>query len=316
MKHMKIAVTMPVLAYHKTELEKAAPEAAFYYGKDLEKLKEAEVILGNIRPEWVNQLPKLRWLQLNSAGADAYCKPGVTPEDVQLTNATGAYGQALSEHMLALTLAMMKKLYRYYDNQKQGLWHDEGTVTSLKNAVVLVIGFGDIGKAYARLVKAMGAYVIGVRRRHGEKPAEADEMCLMEHLPELLARADIVASVLPGTPATTHLYDAKLFGAMKQGAYFINVGRGSAVVQKDLRAALESGHLAGAAVDVTEVEPLPQDDPLWHTPNMYITPHIAGDFHLQATQDNIVHIEAANLRRYVAGEPLQNIVDRKTGYKK
>ena len=112
-------------------------------------------------------------------------------------------------------------------------------------------------------------------------------MGLMEHLPELLARADIVVSVLPGTPATTHLYDAKLFGAMKQGAYFINVGRGSAVVQKDLRAALESGHLAGAAVDVTEVEPLPQDDPLWHTPNMYITPHIAGDFHLQAPRTTL-----------------------------
>lgn len=312
---MKIAVPMFVRESDQKILEAAAPQADFYYGRDPEKLAEAEVILGNVQPELLGRCRNLKWLQLNSAGADAYCKPGILPERVQLTNSTGAYGQALSEHMLALLLAMMKKLYLYHDNQKAHQWKDEGTVTSLEDATV-VVGFGNIGRAFGRLCKLLGAHVIGIRRHWGAVPGEADEMGTLEDLPGLLPRADVVASVLPGTPETTHLYDARMFAAMKPGAWFINCGRGNAVVQDDLRQALRNGHLSGAALDVMDPEPLPADDPLWDTPNLVITPHISGDHHLARTWDNVVNIAATNLKHYLAGEPLDNPVDRKTGYRK
>ena len=311
---------MDVSDKHKQWLEKAAGTNEIVYcpgdgsnaGRDLE---EAEVIIGNIDPALVRQAANLNWLQLNSAGANEYCAPGVLPAGITLTNATGAYGLALSEHMLAQTLSMMKKLYLYYENQKQCHWHDEGPVTSLYGATVVVVGFGNIGKNFGRRVKAMGAHVIGLRRRRGAVPPEADEMGDMEHFDDYLAQADVVASCLPDTPATYHIYNKDRFAAMKQGAYFVNVGRGSNVVQDDLRAAVTSGHLAGAALDVTEPEPLPPDDPLWQTPGIYITPHISGGYHLQATHDYIVRIAADNLARFLQGECLENIVDLMTGYK-
>ena len=178
---MKILVVMDVDAKQKQWLEAAAPEADFCYcpgdGSQAGKaLKEADVIIGNIAPDLVKEASQLKWLQLNSAGANEYCRPGILQAGVTLTNATGAYGLALSEHMLAQTLAMMKKVYLYYDNQHQSQWHDEGPVTSLYGATVVVVGFGNIGRNFGQRVKAMGAHVIGLRRRQGAVPPEADEM--------------------------------------------------------------------------------------------------------------------------------------------
>lgn len=322
---MRILVAMEVNEEHKRWLEASAEghELVYWPMKGLvhasvpdDELAKADVIIGNVVPELLCRAARLRWIQLGSAGADAYCRAGVLPDGVVLTNATGAYGLAIAEHMMSLVLAMMKHLYAYYDNQKKGLWHDEGQVLSVYGRTVLVIGFGDIGRQFGRRMKAMGAHVIGIRRRHGEVPPEADEMGTMDRLDEYLAQADIVSLSLPNTAETHHLFDKNRFAAMKQGAYFINVGRGNSVVQADLCQAVQSGHLAGAAVDVTDPEPLPPDDPMWHTPGIYITPHVSGGFHLQATHDAIIRIAAANLRRFIHGEPLENIVDFATGYKK
>ena len=181
---------------------------------------------------------------------------------------------------------------------------------------MVIVGFGDIGRAFGRLCRLLGAHVVGIRRHLGAVPPEADEMGTLEDLPRFLARADVVASVLPGTPETTHLYDGKLFQAMKPGAFFLNCGRGNAVVQEDLARALTEGHLGGAALDVTDPEPLPADSPLWDVPNLLITPHISGEHHLAQTWDKVAAIAARNLKHYLAGEPLENVVDRETGYKK
>ena len=313
---MKIAVPMYVRNKDKEVLEAAAPGAEFVYGKDTEALQGAEVIIGNVSPKKLAGLTSLKWLQLNSAGADAYCWPGILAPQVQLTNSTGAYGQALSEHMLALLLSLQKKLYLYQRNQLQHQWKDEGEVTSLEGATVVIVGFGDIGRAFGRLCRLLGSHVIGIRRHRGAVPPEADEMGTLEELPRFLAQADVVASVLPGTPETTHLYDGELFQAMKPGAFFLNCGRGNAVVQEDLRQALLEGHLAGAALDVTDPEPLPEDSPLWDAPNLLITPHISGEHHLAQTWDKAAAIAARNLEHYLAGEPLENVVDRETGYKR
>ena len=222
----------------------------------------------------------------------------------------------MAEHMLGALLAMMKKFYLYYDNQKRIDWHDEGPVHTIEEARAVIIGFGDIGRHFGRLLKAMGAHVTGIRRRSTDVPPEADAMGTMDKIDEYLKNADIVATCLPETPATHHFFTKDRFDAMKEGAWFINVGRGTAVVQEDLQAALESGHLAGASVDVTDPEPLPADHPLWRTKNMYITPHVSGGNHVAATFDRIVSIAVRNLQHIQKGEPLENVVDMETGYKK
>lgn len=317
---MHIIVTIPAEKKHKQLLEQTAPGHDFFYtdSKHLtdDIIKKADIIIGNPPAELLSAAENLKWLQLNSAGADVYCQKGILPPKTKLTNATGAYGLALSEYMLAALLSMQKKLHVYYDNQKKSLWQDEGPVTSIDGSTVLVLGLGDIGGSFARKVKALGAHVIGMRRRASTKPDYIDEMASMDELDQYLARADIVACSLPGTAATLHLLNAEKFALMKPGAYFINVGRGSAVVTDALCDALNSGHLAGAAVDVTDPEPLPPNHPMWHVPNLYITPHTSGQYHLAATLDNIVKIAATNLSAFLAGNELKNEVDFLTGYKK
>lgn len=322
---MKIVVAMPVTEEHKKWLNAAAGDYPVYFADNQaavgvqvpeDVLSDTEIIIGNLDPELVKKAPKLRWMQLNSAGTGAYIKKGVLPEGAVLTNATGAYGLALSEHMLAQLLAMMKKLYAYYDNQKQSLWKDEGPVTSVYGARALVIGFGDIGSEFGKRLKALGAHVTGIRRRSTVVPPEADEMGTMDKLDDYLAKADIVATSLPDTPATYHLYNKERFAAMKQGAWFINIGRGNCVVQEDLMEAVKSGHLAGAALDVTDPEPLPADDPMWQVPGIYITPHVSGGYHLAETHNRIVQIACENLEAYFYGGKMKNIVDFQTGYKK
>lgn len=315
-----ILVALPVEQRHKAKLEAAAPGCRFLYvpAKDVTAAQaaQAEVIIGNIPASLIAGAEKLRLFQLNSAGADMYLRPGVLREDVLLCNATGAYSKAVAEHALAMTLALQKKLPLYRDAQREHVWRDCGTVTSMADATVLVVGLGDIGLHYARMAKALGAYVIGLKRRPGEKPEEVDELYTTDALDAQLPRADVIFSVLPGTPATTHLYTDERFALMKPGALFINCGRGSAVALEVLQRALETGAIAAAAVDVTETEPLPADSPLWTLENLLLTPHIAGDFHLPETFERIVDIAAKNLALYLAGEEPLTIVDRKTGYKR
>lgn len=178
------------------------------------------------------------------------------------------------------------------------------------------MGLGDIGSCFARRVKALGAKVIGIKRRLGEKPDYVDELVSLDKLNEYLPKVDIVATVLPGTKATYQIFDKEKFALMKKGAFFINAGRGSAVVEDDLIEALNSNHLAGAAIDVTHIEPLPQTSALWQTKNLHITPHTAGQYHLAKTLDNIVNIAKDNLQALIDGKELKNIVDFETGYKK
>ena len=148
---MKVSVVMPVTDAHKMALKKAAPSAEFTFGKDKTALKEADVIIGNIAPQKVKTLTKLRFLQLNSAGANTYCEPGILPDGVALTNATGAYGIAISEHILATVLFLMKRLPTYYDQGKAHRWEDAGQVNTLCGSTVAVIGFGDIGRHFGRI---------------------------------------------------------------------------------------------------------------------------------------------------------------------
>lgn len=319
-KNLEILVLIPAGQKHKELLESAAPGAHFEYATpasvDAQAVQAADIIIGNPPAELVRGSQKLRWMQLNSAGADAYLPQGVLPAGTLLTNATGAYGLAISEHMMGMTLSLYKKLYLYRDNQRSGIWKDEGKVPSIYGSTVLIVGLGDIGGEYARRMRAFGAYVIGVRRKDTQKPDYADELHLTEELDTLLPRADIVALCLPGTAQTKGLMDERRLHLMKQGSILINIGRGSAVDTNALYDALDTGHLAGAAIDVTDPEPLPQGHKLWSVKNLIITPHVSGGFHLQETFERIVHIAARNLKHFLDGETLENQVDFSTGYRK
>ena len=250
----QILVNMELEPRHKQKLEAAAPGCAFTYAPGAalteEQVRSADIIIGNPPPAWIAASPRLELMQFFSAGADPYIKPGVLHPDTRLTNATGAYGKAVSEHALAATLMLMKKLHRYRDAQREHVWRDAGMVTSISDATVLVVGLGDIGLCYARQAKALGARVIGVKRRPGDCPEGVDELCLTADLDRVL-----------------YFYTRERFALMKPTAIFVNCGRGSAVETAVLAEALRTGQIAAAAVDVTEIEPGPRTAPsgTWKT---------------------------------------------------
>ena len=310
-----ILVLLPHLeARHKEKLEKAGQGCSFTYSLPdqvtADAVRSAEIIIGLPRPLMVGASGKLEWLQLATAGADVYVRPGVLSPKTILTNAVGAYGKSVGEHAFAVTLMLLKKLYLYRDDQADCKWGDHGQVRSLGDCTVLVVGLGNIGSYYARLVKAMGAKVIGVRRQKAACPEYVDELVQIQDLDLVLPKADVIMSVLPATEATRHMYTPERFEMMKDSAVFINCGRGSAVSSEDLYHALEDCQIAAASIDVTETEPLPKDSKLWGLKNLVITPHISGGYHLPETLDRIVDIAAGNLSAYLDGKELVNVVER------
>jgi len=333
MNEKRALVTIPTGERHRNLLQQAAPGWEFRFrGTDTlvcapqealpgqpvtqEDVDWAQVILGNVPAAMLHGSPALEWLQTNSAGVEAYIQSGVLAGDTLLTNATGAYGLAIAEHMLGMLLELFKKLELYRDAQKSGAWQSQGAVKAVYGSTVLVLGMGDIGGEFAARCKALGAKVIGVRRSPRPCPEYADEVHLLEDLDSLLPQADVVAITLPGTDATRGLMSRERLAKMKEGAVLLNVGRGFIVDTEALCDALERGHLSGAGVDVTDPEPLPPTHRLWNIPTAVVTPHISGFYHLRETHERIVGIFLENLRHFQAGEPLRNLVDFATGYRK
>jgi len=251
---MRVLVTFPAHDDHKRKLEALAPDWDLVYAHRLkvtaEDVRQADIILGNVPVAVLAHATRLVWIQLSSAGANGYTAPGVLPSGARLTCSSGAFGMAVSEHLLALLLALIKNLGIYRDAQNQGQWHSALPTRTIHGSTILVVGLGDLGSSFASLVHSMGAYVIGVRRSVGLKPDCVDELHPVEELDSLLPRADYVAITLPGIPSTNRMFDADRLARMKQGAYLINVGRGSVLDTDALVAALESGHLAGAGINL------------------------------------------------------------------
>jgi len=313
-----ILVLIPLKVEHKKLLEEKAPLECFTYSTfetvDLAQVQEANIIIGNPPIEMVKGSKKLNWLQLSSAGIGEYTKAKVLPDGVVLTNASGAYGLAISEYMLGVLLELYKNLHFYRDNQMESNWEYKGSVKSIYNSTVLVVGAGDIGSEFAKRVKALGAYTIGIRRKDSDKPSYLDELHFMDKIQELLPRADIVALSLPGTSITNRIINKETLQLMKQDSVLINVGRGTAIDTEALCDALENGKLLGAALDVTDPEPLPKEHRLWKIKNAIITPHVSGGNSLQETQERIIRISADNLEAFIEGRRLQNVVDCLAGY--
>lgn len=317
---MKTVILLPLEEYAIKRIEDLTKDRCEVIYKTVETvtaedISDADAVLGNLPPKLLKDAKKLKWLQSSMAGTDAYLG-GVLPEGVKLTNVTGAFGLAISEHMVATVFALYKKLHLYRDNQNRSQWLDRGSVKQIEDSTVLTVGLGDIGGNFAKKMKALGAYTIGVRRKDTSKPEYIDELILQADLDKVLPRADIVALALPNTAETKGLFNRERIYNMKDGATLINVGRGNAVDTEALCDALEDGKLYAASLDVTDPEPLPADHRLWKIENALITPHISGFFHLRKTYENIVEIFIENLSRFLDGKELENIIDMNTGYKK
>lgn len=315
-----VLMALPAKPHHRELLESSAPDAKFTYKPanevSDEELAAFDAILGIVPPERANKAVNLKFFQLSSAGSDAYVAPGVLPEGVVLANATGSYGLAISEYLMAVLLSLSKRLHQYRDRQPEGVWGIIGEVKPVKGSTVLVVGLGDIGGEFAKRAKAMGAYVIGVRRKGTDKPEYVDELVLTEKLDDVIPRADTIALCLPNTPNTQNIMSRERIFAMKQGSILLNIGRGSAVDADALCDAIDEEHLWGAAVDVTVPEPLPPEHRMWKTKNLILTPHVSGFLTLPETHENIIKLMASNLTAFIEGKPIKNIVDPETGYRK
>ena len=281
-----------------------------------EKLGDYEVIYGNPAPAGVKSFSHLRWLCLDSAGADRYVDDALYPNgDVVLTNSSGSYGITISEHILMVTLMLLRRMPTFQQAAQEHVWHGPLPTRSIYGSRITVLGTGDIGSAFARRAKALGAaHITGVRRTLQQTDPAFDRVVTFRDLEDVLPGTDILVSALPHTPETAGVISRRRIGLLPDGAILVNVGRGTAVDQEALMDALWSGHLAGAALDVMVPEPLPADHPMWSTPNLLLTPHISGNMSLGLTCDIDVDLFCEDLERFAQGLPLNRVVDRKKGY--
>ena len=267
---MKICLHIPVKGLREAVLA-ALPDA------DLTGTPaDAEIVIGNPPMEALESNANLRLLQLHSAGTGRYPELYRTHPHLAICCATGAYGHTVAEHMFASLLCLMKHLNEYAVQQQTARWKDLGAARSIRGANVLVIGLGDIGGAFARMCRALGAAVTGIRRTPAPDPETADRVFGLDQLDALLPSADVVACALPETPQTRGLLNKARLALLKPDAYLVNAGRGSLIDEAALLETLNEGRLAGVALDVLCTEPLPADSPLWHAPRILITPHVAG----------------------------------------
>jgi phosphoglycerate dehydrogenase-like enzyme len=255
----------------------------------------------------------LRWLQAPQAAPPAgYYYPELIAHPVQITNFREIYNDHIAAHILSFVLAFARGLHVYLPQQLRREWKPEpresGDVVHLPEATALIVGVGGIGAEAARLLAAFGMTVIGIDERRPDKPDGVAEMHRAAELDTLLPRADFVILTVPHTPETEGFFNRARFQRMKKSAFFINIGRGMTTRLDDLVAALEAKEIAGAALDVYEIEPLPAMHPLWTMPNVLLTPHTAG--HGPYLDDRRRDVLVDNAKRFVAGQPLRNVVDK------
>ncbi len=274
-------------------------------------LADVEFFVGWISRELVQKMPKLRFVQLLSAGADSY---GWLPERIILANAYGAYGDSIAEHMLTTTLMAMKRMPEYLHMQDRKGWELLTDIVRFEGSKVLSVGMGAIGTAYARKAAAIGAVCCGVRRTVHDRPAFIRELVTPDGMDALLPEMDVVALSLPGTDSVAGMFDERRLRLMKRSAILLNVGRGNAVVTEDLIRVMADGHLRAACLDVMDPEPLPEDHPLWTAPRVYITPHISGGYRAGVNYDRVIDTAVRNLTLVLQGKPPIHTVDRTLGY--
>lgn len=282
----------------------------------LAHMADAIALVGYCSPDLVAAAPRLVWTQIYSAGAErCFESERIASGDVLLTNMQKMDSPVIAEHVIAMVMSLSRSLVPFAKSMESGEWQYPSAAASGMDSIagktLLVAGLGGIGTEVARRAAALDMRVTGTRRSSREGPDFVSYVGLSDELFELAAEADFVVNALPHTDETEGLFDRDFFAAVKEGAYFINVGRGPTVVTDDLLAALRKGRIAGAGLDVTDPEPLPADHPLWQEANVIITPHVASEGSNWSRKRTLL---LENLARFVAGEPLYNVVDPERGY--
>jgi phosphoglycerate dehydrogenase-like enzyme len=308
-------------AARRDALQAAAPGTKLIFAADnaaaASAAANADVIIGFCTPEILARAKRVQWIQMLSAGVERCVGiPAVGERGLLVTNMQRVAGPVMAEHVLAMMFALARDLPAYISAQGSGRWEREprGAIraVSLEGKTMLIAGLGGIGAEVAQRAHAIGMRVIATRASGREGPDFVSYIGLPDEMLKLLPEADVVVDTLPLTEQTRQTFDARSFAAMKAGAFFINVGRGGTVVTADLVNALQANRLGGAGLDVTDPEPLPQDHPLWHLPNVIITPHVSAESEFE--ENRHWQIACDNLRRYVAGERMLSVVDVKRGY--
>jgi phosphoglycerate dehydrogenase-like enzyme len=298
-------------------LSREFPQCRFLQSQNRQELwqwlGQAEVVYGLPPLEALAQAGRLRWLQLNTAGVPMELCNLLRGRQVVVSNLAGLYGPSIAEHVLGLMLVLARNLHQALRQQVERQWRRElsGTMSDLRGRTAAILGLGNIGQNTARLCRALGMQVIGCRRTPRATPF-VDRVFPREQVQLMLPLADYVIVTVPLTRETRGMLGPQEFAAMKPGAFYLNVSRGAVACEDALVEALRSGRLAGAGLDVFATEPLPADHPLWEMPQVVITPHCSGETVNRSPLPGERFLR--NLRRYLAGEPVEARVDLELGY--
>jgi phosphoglycerate dehydrogenase-like enzyme len=316
----KLIITQDLDSTYNDILKEILPEWDIYIGKDpsiwLEHLKNAEIVAGwkkEITEHCLQGTSQLKWLQTWSAGVNNVPLTELESRNIQLTSANGVHAYPISESIFGLMLGLTRKIHTYVKNQQSKKWHHAHMNLEMHEKTVGILGVGAIGKETAKIAKAFGMKVIGVRHS-GTEEDFVDEMYTQDHLNDILPLCDYVVITLPLTKKTYRLIGAEQLKLMRSSAFLINIGRGEIVDEAALVQALTENEIAGAGLDVFEKEPLSEDSPLWDMENVIITPHIAGstEYYNKRVMDDIF---IPNLKSYIKDRKMTiNVVDFEKGY--
>jgi phosphoglycerate dehydrogenase-like enzyme len=314
----RIVLCYPVEPRHVAQIAAAAPQAEVVDAGQEHVAKEllsADIFCGHAKvpvpwDEVVRQ-GRLRWIQSSAAGLDHCLVPSVVSSDIVVTSASGVLADQVAEHAIALTTALTRSLPTFFRAQEQREFIRRPT-RDLTHSTVGIVGFGGNGRRLAEVLRVFKTRILATDTFPVNKPDFVEVLWPAERLGDLLAEVDVLFLAAPLTEITRNMIDRRALARLRPGALLINVARGPLVVEADLVAALESGHLAGAGLDVTAEEPLAVDSPLWSLPNVVITPHVGGQSARRI--DDMTDFFSANLKRWQAGEPLANFVDKRLGY--
>lgn len=291
------------MAYDRTKFAQPAVEAA---------LETADVVIGEPAPRMIRDDMPLSWIQMTWAGSEMYTSRIRFPEHVRVTNVAGsAYGHTMSQYVVGQILAITQNLAAYVRQQSTQQWNDLGQVMSLEGAKVIIYGAGDIGSHVAKRLSGFDvSRIVGVCRDTSQPREYFDDLVTLSQAEMHLPSSDVIVCCMPSAPETKRYFNERRFTRVKDGAVLVNVGRGDFIEPNALYRALSAGKLRGAALDVTDPEPLPKHHQLWRHPNCIVTPHISGGAfgHSEGTEERICQICCDNLRRYVSGEPLTHQV--------
>jgi phosphoglycerate dehydrogenase-like enzyme len=330
---MKLVCFPPLDEARLAALRNAAPSLAIVNGPSAEvaarEIVDAEAFFGKLTPPLLAAATRLRWVQSPTASLEHYVFPELVAHPCTLTNMRAIFGDVIADHVMAYVLCFARNLHTYLRQQQTATWKPVGDAENagqnfltgpglvsprdrahvhLADAVMGIVGLGDIGAETARRASGFGMRVIAVDPKRTEKPEWVARLRTLDGLEELLAESDFVVVAAPHTPETEGMFRRPQFQRMKRSGVFINIGRGAIVRLADLAAALEAGEIAGAALDVFETEPLPPENPLWRMPNVLITPHVAACSPRIAERHLATLVE--NVRRFAEGGELKNVVDK------